>query len=118
MILFKPEHVPLILDGRKTQTRRLWKKPRVRVGAVHQCFTKPPWMQEKAEPFARVRITGLRWEELACISAEDALREGYADREAYFEAFERIYRVERDDIGLVWVVDFALARAAGEGETG
>ena len=36
MILFQEEHVQPILDGHKTQTRRLGKK-RWNVGAVHQC---------------------------------------------------------------------------------
>ena len=34
MILFRPQHVGPILDGRKTQTRRLGKR-RWREGAIH-----------------------------------------------------------------------------------
>jgi len=56
MLLFKPVHIPLILDGTKTQTRRLWKRSRVKVGAVHKCYTKMPW---QTGPFARIKIR--RW---------------------------------------------------------
>ncbi len=39
MLLFRPEHVPMILSGQKTQTRRLWARPRVREGSIHKCYS-------------------------------------------------------------------------------
>ena len=56
MILFKPEMKRAILEGRKTVTRRRWKKPRVKVGAIHQLYTRPAFARQPGEPFARVRI--------------------------------------------------------------
>lgn len=102
MILFKPEHVDLILEGRKTQTRRTGKK-RWNVGAVHQCKT-----QMFGEPFAKVLILGVREERLGKISWEDICREGYGWRGDYKEAWERIYKTPWDDDLEVWVVDFRL----------
>jgi hypothetical protein len=73
MILFKPEHVPMILSGRKTQTRRLGKK-RWNVGAVHQCQTR---MMDNTSVFAFVRIRDVRQETLSDISDADIYAEGY-----------------------------------------
>lgn len=39
MLLFRPEHVPMILSGRKWQTRRLWPTPRVKVGSIQKCYS-------------------------------------------------------------------------------
>lgn len=102
MILFKPEHVRLILSGGKTQTRRLGKR-RLNVGAVHQCKTR-----RNADPFARVEILDVRGERLGDISDDDVRREGYEERGDYIEAWERIYRRPWDDEMEVWVVDFRL----------
>ena len=38
MILFKPYHAKLILEGKKTQTRRLWRKPRVKIAVELKIF--------------------------------------------------------------------------------
>jgi len=40
MMLFRPEHVKPILNGTKTQTRRTWKRPHVRVGGVYKAKTQ------------------------------------------------------------------------------
>lgn len=39
MLLFRPEHVPMILAKTKTQTRRLWKKPRLKVSSIQKCYS-------------------------------------------------------------------------------
>ena len=103
MILFKPEHVPMILDGTKTQTRRLGKK-RWNVGAVHQARTKL-----FGEPFAGLRITGVRRQVLCEITYPEALAEGYQSINEYLDAFCRINGTPRsfDVVNQeVWVVDF------------
>lgn len=87
MLLFKPEHVQLILEGRKSETRRLWKRRRARPLALHWCTTK---LYDKAARFCRVRIVSCTRQALGCITDEGARREGYASRELFLAAFERI----------------------------
>lgn len=86
MILFKPEHVELILTGAKTQTRRIWKKPRCKVGSVHKAKTK---MLSK-EFFAELYIVGTRKEHLLDISEMDAALEGNYTIDGYLEKWDEI----------------------------
>ena len=72
MLLFKPEHVEPILTGLKTQTRRIWKKPRANVGSVHLAKTK---MLSK-DYFAMLKILDVRQERLGDITEADAQAEG------------------------------------------
>ena len=102
VIVFQPEHVAPILAGRKTQTRRLWARCRVRVGGVHACVTR-----RFGAPFARVRILAVRQEPLGAMSDDDARCCGYEDRAGYRLAFERIYGMRTPD-PLVWVIDFEV----------
>jgi len=121
MLLFKPEHVQPILDGRKTQTRRLWKRARAKVGSVHQCYTRPAWVSPPGEPFASIKVTGVRQERLGDIVHHDAKREGYPSINAYIDAFCAINKTPRSFAVLdqiVYVVDFELVgrldRAVGK----
>lgn len=101
MILFKPEHVQPILDGRKTQTRRLGNR-RWREGAVHQARTKM-----FGDPFAYLRILDVRREVLGAITTADARAEGYTMTADYLAAFERINGSAPLELP-VWVVEFEL----------
>lgn len=102
MILFKPEHVCMILDGTKTQTRRLGKR-RWNVGANHQCRT-----QLFGEPFAQVHILNVRQERLGDMHPFDIEAEGYAG-EDYKAAWNRINpKTPWDEDLVVWVVTFEL----------
>lgn len=108
MILFKPEHVEMILNGNKTQTRRLGKK-RWNVGAIHQCKTK----LYSYESFACVRILEVRQEYLHDISEADIGAEGYGLKPGdYKEAWARINGGEWYDYSYtsVWVVTFELVQ--------
>lgn len=104
VILFKQEHVPMILSGRKTQTRRKWKKPRAKVGSIHQAKTG----FKKDDTFALIRITGIRHEAMGDISDEDVYREGYDSREAFADIWRRIHGTDPDPTEVVTVIDFEV----------
>ena len=108
MILFKPEHVAPILAGTKTQTRRLGER-RWNVGAVHKCYTKPPFAKGGAEPFCRVRVLDVHTDILADISESDARAEGCLDRRSFLRAFFRINPTASGGLR-VWVVEFEVMR--------
>lgn len=86
-LLFKPHHVPLILSGRKTQTRRLWKKNRVKVGGEYWASTK---LFDKSARFARLRVKRVWREYVNAISVEDAYAEGYDSQLEFWHAFQSI----------------------------
>ncbi len=86
-MLFKPEHIPLIIIGEKTESRRMWEKARVNVGSFQQVkdkiFTK--------EHFGYIEILSISKEHLLDITEEGAKREGNYSRENYIALFYKIY---------------------------
>ena len=112
MLLFKPEHADMILSGQKVQTRRLGKK-RWKVGAVHACYTRPPFARGGAAPFCRVRIVDVVKQPLGSMSLWEAKAEGYDNVGAFIDAWERINGKNSWAPRLpVWVVSFSLAETA------
>ena len=103
MILFKPEHVGLILRGEKTQTRRIWKRQRVKIGSVQKAKLK----MLSTEYFALLKITGVRQERLGDISEADAGAEGRYTLESYRQKWIEINGSWNPD-QRVYVVDFRL----------
>lgn len=105
-MLFQHEHVEPILCGTKTQTRRVWKKCRAKVGAVH----KAKLVMLSRDYFALIRITGVRQERLGGISEADAKAEGGYTIEGYKREWIRINGTWDPD-QLVYVVDFVVVEA-------
>lgn len=101
MILFKEYHIKLILDGTKTQTRRVWKDQRMKVGSIHQIKTS----FFNTDFFAKILITGVRKERLGDITEEDARKEGGYSVEQYKKVWETINGLWQDDLK-VYVIDF------------
>lgn len=109
MLLFKPYHVLPILDGTKVETRRIWKKPRVRVGSVQQAKT-----EMFGAPFALLEILDVHREAFQCVTEADAKAEGGYSRAEFVRLFfainPKVYRLT--DSGKipfnVWVVKFKL----------
>ena len=91
MILFRPRHKAMILNGTKTQTRRLWPHgKRVNVGSLQQARTK---MLDAKSCFATLHIDRVWQEPLGKVSESDAKAEGYPSRDAYLHAFAEINRL-------------------------
>ena len=112
----------LVLSGRKTKTSRLVSpdhaaevdanggittvlvngREKYRVGktyAVQPARGKPA--------VARIRLTGIERKQVSEISAEEAAAEGYASREAFFEAWHHIHGEHKHQAD-VWVLSFEL----------
>ena len=108
MLLFKPEHVPMILDGTKNVTRRFWKKRRAVPGSLHQARTGL-----FGKPFAKLRITEVYREKVTAITNEDIKNEGYGGRNEYLDVLMEInkgkFETEWDFLqSPVWVVRFKV----------
>ena len=73
-MLFKAEHEPMILEGRKTATRRIWKKPMVKVGGIYKCKR----LMFSKDYFAKIRVLRLYQQKLRDMTEEDARKEGYS----------------------------------------
>ena len=107
MLLFKHHHVPLILNGDKTQTRRKWPKGlRAIVGSVHECKTR--LFGPGSEPFARVRILKVYRERLGDMPDEDYRKEGLYTCESFQQVWTDI-NGSYDSEEVVWVVEFEMA---------
>ena len=110
MLLFKANHIDLIQKGWKTVSRRMWVKPRVKVGSYHQIkttiFTK--------EHFGYVKIDKLYLEHLSDITDLQAAREGNYTKHEYLKLFHELYPDAGDD-PMLWVVEFTYVGMTKEG---
>jgi len=123
-ILFRPEFVPKILDGTKTQTRRLWKKPHVKEGGVYQARTRL-----FGKPFALIKVKRLRRQRIWDMTEEEAHAEGFKDWSDFLEAFLEINKMHNSskrggalvmqlpDVTQIeaWVIEFELIGTPTEG---
>ena len=88
MILFKPDAKQKILAGAKTQTRKLWDRPRAVVGSEHLFYLRPPMTGEK--PFARALILRVWQQQLGDMTDAEARAEGYPTLDDFYRQFQQI----------------------------
>ena len=69
-MIFTKQNLELIREGKKTETRRIWKKPHVKVGKTYQCRTSRYAKTPEDSPY--IKITAMRKEKLGEIT-EDAV---------------------------------------------
>lgn len=104
-MLFRPEHVEMILSRTKTQTRRAWKRPMAKVGGIYKVKTR---MLSK-EYYCLIEVVGLGAERLGDITEEDVRKEGYGSISEYMDVWERINgRGSWQPEKVVYVIDFRL----------
>jgi len=105
MFLFKPQHVDMICDGSKTETRRITARRRAKPDSLHWAQTG----MRADQRFARIRVTEVSQERLRNIDHLGAIAEGYPSRIAYLDAFKKISgHLMTEKNPLVWVYKFEL----------
>jgi hypothetical protein len=73
-MIFTKEHIKLIQQGVKTETRRIWKKPHVKVGGEYRVRSSRWFGYEADAP--RIRVTAMHKEPLGSLTEDSAYREG------------------------------------------
>jgi len=73
MLLFKPENKEMILAGKKTSTRRVWRRKNVKVGRTYKARLK---LLSK-DYFAKIRVKKFYKQRLGEMKKEDFEKEGY-----------------------------------------
>ena len=101
MVLFKPYHIPLIQDGTKTQSRRMWAEARVKEGSLQQVKTKI----FTKEHHGYIKVNKVYQQHLLDMTEEDAKEEGYDSKDEYLDEFRTIYP-DAPVNPLVFVVEF------------
>lgn len=124
---FKPDLLPMVEDGTKTNTRRI-KKPneflsedgktvytRLKNGKVRikwqvgRTYAAAPGRGKHQT--CRTKLLALSEELASNISEEDSRREGFADRAAFFAKWDSINGKNKRDVA-VWVHEFELVKPA------
>ena len=108
VILFKKCHVPAILDGTKTVTRRMWTAKRAE--AVQDWIRTRTWVKLKTnrfkkEYFAMATILDIREEAPCRMEPEDCAREGYpmlTPSEFYGQVLAVTGEIPMEDRAIVW----------------
>ena len=116
---FKPRLLALIKSGVKTQTRRRagWGDQRIdRAGGTRivdhntrerwargKDYAACPGRGKRAE--CRIRITGIKREQIANINLEDARAEGFDNIDGFLDTWRGIYGNTEGDC---WVLEFEL----------
>ena len=106
-MIFTRENIELIREGKKTETRRIWKKPHVRVGKVYQCRTSRFAKTPADSPF--IKITGMKKERLRDITLEAVQREGINDLSTFMGLWINLHGFWNPNQE-VYVIDFEVVK--------
>ena len=104
-MIFSPENIELIREGKKTETRKIWKKPHVKVGKTYQCRTSRYAKTPEDSPY--IKITAMRKEKLRDITFEAAQREGVNDLSIFMGLWINLHGSWNPNQE-VYVVDFEV----------
>lgn len=95
----------MILNGTKTATRRVWKKPMVKVGGIYKAKLK---MLDK-KYFAKIKVIKLFKQELGEMNETDARKEGYKNIMDFHETWVKINGTWHDNQE-VYVIEFEVVK--------
>jgi hypothetical protein len=104
-MLFKPEHIEMIKNGKKRVTRRNWKRRMVKVGGIYKVKTK---MLSK-DYHCKIKVNDVSKDRLGNMNKLSAMNEGYETVEDYKKVWENINGKNswNDDLK-VYVISFEL----------
>ena len=102
-VLFKPYLAEPILNGTKTETRRLWKRCLVKVGCTYKAKTN----FGNSSTFATIMITYIRKERLGSIDSDGVKREGCKSLDEFKQIWIDSYSSWQPD-AQVFVIGFKL----------
>lgn len=104
-MIFRPELAKLIVQGKKSMTRRqIGDRPVCRY-EVGKAYAVQPGRGKVAT--CRITITEVRSERLGDMPIGDAKREGFATRDEFFDYWRSLYGQVDEDLE-VWVIRFLL----------
>ncbi|MBD3205880.1 ASCH domain-containing protein [Candidatus Bathyarchaeota archaeon] len=99
-LLFRKKHLEKILEGEKTQTRRI-RKPRVKTGSMYR-------LRRGYYPIPElIEIEEIFQQKLGEITPEEVLKEGFNSFEEFVKEWESIYD-EWEPEKKIWVIEFRL----------
>ena len=109
-MIFTKQNLELIREGKKTETRRIWKKPHVKVGKTYQCRTSRYAKTPEDSPY--IKITAMRKERLGEITPEAVKREGMDSGLKIFQFRELWVKLHGlwDPDQEVYVIDFEVVK--------
>jgi hypothetical protein len=104
-MLFKPEHVEMIKTGKKTATRRNWKRQMVKVGGIY--FIKTKMLSKKN--YGKIKVLDVYREDLCDMDDNDAKKEGYNTLGEFVDVWRKINGTW-DSNQKVYVIDFEVIK--------
>ena len=110
-MIFTKQNLELIREGKKTETRRIWKKPHVKVGKNYQCRTSRYAKTPEDSPY--IKITAMRKERLGEITEDAVRKEGFkpdgTQLEKFWALWVKLHGSWNPDQE-VYVVDFEVVK--------
>jgi hypothetical protein len=104
-MLFKLEHKEMIIHGTKTATRRVWKKPMVKVEGVY----KAKLQMLSKDYFAKIKVIKLYKQKLCNMKNIDAIKEGYPNLKEFRNIWIKI-NGDFNPYSEVYVIEFEVLK--------